>query len=440
MNKNILYFSILVGFLLCNCKSNQHEQDLKKPNIILVMADDLGMETLGCYGGESYATPHLDQIANQGMRFENCYSTPLCTPSRVQLMTGKYNFRNYVGFGILDPNEKTFAHRLKAEGYQTCVVGKWQLYGNERQQELANGKHGSLPDVAGFDDWCLWQVQDRGYRYKHPTLTIKDQGTTTFNNAYGPDLFVNHLESFMQQNKDSSFFIYYPMALTHDPFQVTPVDEAFENFDPEIHPRNDTAWFGSMVEYMDHLVGRIVQKTETLGIAENTLILFIGDNGTDRKVISKWNAQRIAGRKGYPVEWGTHVPFIAYWPKTIRAGQTNKNLIDFTDFMPSLLEAATAQTTSNFFTDGISFYPQLVNEERETREWIFCSYAPNWGKFENARYAQDTEWKLYDDGRFYNFKVDLAEENPLNTSTLDNREKIAYQNLKQALASMEEKK
>jgi arylsulfatase A-like enzyme len=440
MNKNILYFSILLGFLLSNCKSHPPEQELKKPNIILIMADDLGMETLGCYGGESYTTPNLDQMAILGMQFANCYSTPLCTPSRVQLMTGKYNFRNYVGFGILDPNEPTFAHRLKAEGYQTCVAGKWQLYGNKRQQELVNGKHGSLPDVAGFDDWCLWQVQERGYRYKHPTLTIKGQGTQTFPDAYGPDLFVDHLEGFMEQNKDSSFFIYYPMALTHDPFQVTPADSLFEAFDPEIHTRNDATWFGSMVEYMDYLVGRIVQKTEALDIAENTLILFIGDNGTDRKVISTWNQQRIAGRKGYPVEWGTHVPFIAYWPGTIKAGQVNKNLIDFTDFMPSLLDVANTLAPLDFFTDGISFYPQLINQDSKTRDWIFCHYAPNWGIFENARYAQDTEWKLYADGRFFNFKADLAEENPLNTSTLDEREKKAYHKLQQALAGMEEKK
>ena len=299
------YFTyFLLGYLLLACKATEKTAKstlIKAPNIILIMADDLGMETLGCYGSEEYQTPNLDKMAAQGMQFTQCYSTPLCTPSRVQLMTGKYNFRNYIGFGLLDPEEKTFGHLLQEAGYSTCVVGKWQLYGNEYQQKLAGGRVGSLPEEAGFDDWCLWQVKERRTRYKSPTLTLKGKGTTTFPDAYGPDLFVDHIESFMQSHKDSAFFIYYPMALTHDPFQPTPNNPEFRGFDPEIHPKNDTIWFDDMVSYMDKLVGRIVFKTEELGIAENTLILFIGDNGTDRDVSSGWNGQNIMGNKGYQV-------------------------------------------------------------------------------------------------------------------------------------------
>jgi len=133
----------------------------KPPNIILIMADDLGYECLGSYGSTSYKTPVLDELAATGMRFEHCYSQPLCTPSRVKVMTGKYNSRNYTVFGSLDPKETTFAHVLKKSGYATCAAGKWQLYG---------GGSGTSPEQAGFDEHCLWQVKDRGSRYSDPTV------------------------------------------------------------------------------------------------------------------------------------------------------------------------------------------------------------------------------------------------------------------------------
>lgn len=378
------------------------------------MADDLGAETLGSYGGESYQTPHLDQLAAEGMRFTHAYATPLCTPSRVQIMTGKYNFRNYKGFGILDTGEKTFAHYLKEEDYQTCVIGKWQLYGNERQYELA-GQHGSLPEEAGFDDWCLWQVKERGFRYKSPTLSSKKSGTRTYEGAYGPDLFVDYAKEFMENNQDKPFFLYYPMCITHDPFLPTPGEESFDAYDPE-ERRNDTTHFGAMVSYMDVLVGRIRKQVEELGLAENTLILFTGDNGTDRKVISSWKGKRIQGHKGYTTEAGTHVPLIAYWPGKIATAALNTNLIDFTDFLPTLMEAA--QTENAVEGDGLSFYPQLMAQEDSVRKWIYCSYSPNWGKFQPTTYAQTHHFKLYADGRFFHLPDDPAEKFPLQPNKL----------------------
>ena len=126
-----------------------------KPNIILIMADDLGYECLGCYGSASYKTPVLDELAATGVRFEHCYSQPLCTPSRLKIMTGKNNFRNYTYFGALAPKEKTFGHMMKNAGYATCIVGKWQLAARDRGE-------GIYPKAAGFDEHCLWQVDDRG--------------------------------------------------------------------------------------------------------------------------------------------------------------------------------------------------------------------------------------------------------------------------------------
>ncbi|MFT7033823.1 MAG: arylsulfatase A [Cyclobacteriaceae bacterium] len=419
MNSKILFPVCLFAIirLSVSCSQPAKNNEPNKPNIILIMADDLGMETISTYGGESYQTPNLDRLAAEGMKFQNCYSTPLCTPSRVQVMTGKYNFRNYIGFGLLDPNERTFGHALQDAGYKTCITGKWQLLGNKKQTDLAGGKEGTVPVKAGFDTYRLWQIDELGSRFKDPRLETFEDGVETYDSEYGPDKFVEFIESFMTQNKDSSFFVYYPMVLVHDPFVPTPDSPEFKDHDSKIR-MNDTTYFKNMMAYMDKQVGRIVKKVDGLGIRDNTVILFIGDNGTDRDVTSKWKGQSIKGEKGNTLEAGTHVPFIANWKGKIQPNQVNENLIDFTDFFPSLMDIAKVDTSQNQFTDGISFYPQLLGEESKTRDWVFCSYAPNWGKFTPKTYVQNTEWKLYKTGEFYNFKNDLYEKNPIVDANL----------------------
>lgn len=389
------------------------------PNIILIMADDLGYETLGCNGSEEYNTPRLDRMAEEGMRFTNCHAMPLCTPSRVQIMTGKYNFRNYVGFGILDPGEKTFGHYLQEAGYQNLIAGKWQLYGNEYQQKLAGGRSGSLPEEAGFQDYLLWQIKDMGFRYKDPTLESKNHGLQTYPGEYGPNLFVEYIMEFIEAQKDQPFFVYYPMVITHDPFLPTPDHPEFDNYDVG-EKVNNARYFDGMVSYMDKLVGRLVDKVNDLGIADNTLILFIGDNGTDRDVTSMFQGQVVRGNKGYTTDAGTHVPMIAWWPGKITAGTVNKNLIDFTDFLPSLLDMAGMDIPEDQKLDGISFYNQLLEgpDVNQKRAWIFCDYNPNWGKFEPSRYIFDTDWKLYGNGDIYHLKKDIREEHPIQKQTL----------------------
>lgn len=404
-----LIFTVLI--LTFGCASNKVASEERPPNIILIMADDLGMETIGSYGGEDYTTPRLDQLAAKGMQFQNCYSNPLCTPSRVQIMTGKYNNRNYIGFGLLDPEERTFGHLLQEAGYVNCIVGKWQLYGNGRQRELA-GRGGTLPEAAGFENYRLWQVKDRGFRYKTPTLETAKEGLETYEEAYGPDKFVEYVEDFLEANRDTNFLVYYPMCLVHDPFLPSPDSPEYAAYDPETRI-NDTTYFRDMMAYMDKEVGRIVDKVEALGLSENTLILFTGDNGTDRDVVSNWKGQRIKGMKGYTVEAGTHVPLIAYWPGTVAAGQTNENLIDFTDFLPTLLDVAQVTSPENGTREGISFYPQLLGKEGPVREHIFCHYEPHWGNFPARTYVQNNAWKLYTDGSFYHFAEDPLEENPI---------------------------
>jgi len=429
-------------YLIILCLSFLSLQGLiaqEKPNIILIMADDLGYEALAAYGNDFNKTPHLDAMIAKGMKFENSHSMPLCTPSRVQLMTGKYNFRNYLGFGILDPQATTFGHLLKAQGYATCIVGKWQLFGNAKQRELAGGQGGSLPFEAGFDHYRLWQVTEVGSRYKDPLLDTRETGIEMYKGKYGPDLFVDYLESFMEKNTANPFFAYFPMVLTHDPFEPIPNSTAFQAYDPKTR-LNDPVLFPDMVAYMDHLIGRIIKKVTDLGIADNTLILFIGDNGTDRDVTSTVNGKLLQGNKGYTNDLGTHVPMIAYWPGKIKAGSINQNLIDFTDFVPTLLEVSGAETKNNkVFTDGISFYPQLMGDEnpKNKREWIFCHYAPNWGKFPPKTFIHNTDLKLYKNGEIYRLKEDLYEKHPVEKSDLDKKSQKVIRSFEKVLNKMD---
>ena len=429
------YYYLFFVYVLIACNQTQEKTPPPpKTNIILIMADDMGFETLSVYGSTDYQTPQLDQLAAEGMRFDSCYSTPLCTPSRIQLMTGKYNFRNYVGFGILDSTERTFGHLMQDAGYKTAVVGKWQLYGNARQYELA-GQHGSWPQQAGFDEFCLWQIDQRGSRFKDPLLFVNQREPQTFKDKFGPDIFCQFIEEYLERNQQQSFFLYYPMVLTHDPFQPTPDNEEFEAFDVSEN-MNDTTYFRDFVSYTDKIVGRIAAKLKALNLDERTLLIFIGDNGTDRDVVSNWRGQRIRGNKGYPTEYGTHVPGIAWWPGTI-APAVNNHLVDFTDWLPTIMETAGVEIPQGFQTDGISLYGQLTGRENApVREWVFGSYAPVWGKFVPRTYVHDHEYKLDTEGKFYRFVDDVAEERPILDTDMDERAKKIRDRLQVVLDKM----
>jgi arylsulfatase A-like enzyme len=412
-------------------------QAAERPNIVLIMADDLGFETLGLYGGESYETPQLDRMAEQGMRFESCYSTPLCTPSRVQIMTGQYNHRNYVAFGMLRPGETTFAHLLGEAGYAVGITGKWQLYGNPGQRKLSAPAVGSLPTEAGFDEYHLWQVDEGPWeaRYKDPRITITGAEPEVFEGEYGPDRYTAFALDFIERHRDEPFLLYYPMCLTHDPFQPTPEDEEdYAALDPA-HRLNDPAWFGGYVSYMDRLVGRIVGKVDELGLGERTLILFTGDNGTDTKVTSRWRGRTVKGMKGQPVELGTHVPLLARWTGTVPAGSVDSGLVDFTDFLPTLVDVAGVGIPDGLEVDGMSFLHRLRREPGPGREWVFCHYRPRWGRWGDARYVHDTDWKLYEDGRVFNIRTDPLEETPLDPHALGDEVQDRIRTFRAVLAS-----
>lgn len=412
--------------MACSPDSASGENSLR-PNIVLIMADDLGYETLGTNGGTSYQTPHLDRLASEGMRFEHCYAQPLCTPSRVQLMTGIYNVRNYVRFGLLEKSQTTFGHLFQRAGYSTCVVGKWQL-----------GKEANSPQLAGFDSHCLWQVGQgrmdstgRDTRFSKPVLEVDGKLITYEDSDYGPDIVCEFGMDFMEQSHKSGlpFLLYYPMILTHCPFSPTPASPEWNSDDSTTMTyKGEAHYFEDMVAYMDHLVGEIGSKLEELGIEDNTLILFTGDNGTDVPVVSMMNGREIAGAKSKTTDAGTRVPLIVRWPDRIQANSTSTDLIDLSDFLPTICEAADISTDS-LDLDGRSFLPLLLGKKGHPREWIYSWYSRN-GEIEKARvFARNHRYKLYDSGEFYDIPEDYNELHPLDTSMLEADAKEVHRQL-----------
>jgi arylsulfatase A-like enzyme len=405
-----------------------------RPNIVLIMADDCGYECLGAYGCLSYKTPVLDRLASEGLKFNNCHAQPLCTPSRVQIMTGRYNHRNYTGFGVLDSAEVTFGNALREAGYATCIAGKWQL-------DFASGRQSATtPDHFGFDEYLLWFLYDhtkrkQGRRYWEPFSFIQNgKIKEVAQKAYGPDLFCRYIVDFIGRNSrhDKPFFIYYPMALTHAPFVPTPdsPEGSFQGYRQGQY--RDGVFMKDMVQYMDKTVGRIVTALDTNGVRENTLLLFTSDNGTDSHITTQTKAGLVRGGKGLMTDAGTHVPLVASWPRQDYERHECDDLVDFSDFLPTLAEAAGAPMPTGRVTDGVSFLPQLRGQRGNPRPWIFCHY---WGsgrrKQDTQESVRDARWKLYDDGRFFDLDSDIEEFSP--RQDLDRDAAEARQRLQRAL-------
>jgi arylsulfatase A len=407
-------------FLFAGCNSPEAVQNM--PNIVLVMADDMGYECVGANGNIEYKTPNLDRLASSGIRFENCYSQPLCTPSRVKIMTGKTNARNYVNFEYLSPEEKTFGNLLKEAGYATCIAGKWQL--NGLNHNYPGNQDVSRPNHFGFDAYCLWQLNHtraEGERYANPLLTQNGTDLARDENAYGPDVIADFLTGYIERNAGKPFFMYYPMVLPHDPFVPTP--DSPEWASPERRYEHDTVYFADMIAYVDKIIGQLESKLREKNIWENTLFIFTADNGTHRSVISTTQSGDVTGAKGQSINTGNHVPMIVSWPEKIKEGRTFEGMVDFSDILPTLADVAGIRPSA-YFTDGESFFNVLNGEKnRLGKEQVFIHYSPRWGKFKHNRWVMNGKYKLYRDGRFYNTSADPAEENPM-TGLSKNEEKI----------------
>ena len=403
-----------------------------QPNVVLIMADDMGYECISANGGTSYATPVFERIARQGMRFTHCYSQPVCTPSRIKLMTGKYNWRNYFRFGHLEKGQTTFAHLMRQAGYVTGLAGKWQLWGGP---DTPKHRSGMTPTEAGFDEHIHWaynfELSDEEMerygsagppgtkqtsRFWHPGILKNGKYLHTSVDDYGPDMFSDFALDFIERHRNGPFFLYYPMVLTHAPFVATPHSDTLTE---QSKFKGSPRYFADMVSYTDFLVGRLLDRLVELGIAEDTLVLFTADNGTDRSLESRLGDRTVRGRKAYPEDAGTHVPLFAHWPGQVPAGLVCSDLIEFSDFFATLADLTQQALPAGDHFDGRTFLPQLYGGAGNPRDWIFVHYDRDPSKavvpFPRIRFARTKRFKLYSDGRFFDVPHDWEEQRPIPT-------------------------
>jgi arylsulfatase A len=385
-----------------------------RPNIVVIMADDIGFECYSCYGSEFYSTPNIDQLAATGAKFTQAYSQPICTPSRVKIMTGRYNFKNYSAFGELDLTQNTFAKVAQTAGYSTYVAGKWQLSPGNLQG----------PYEAGFDEYCLWHFakggkggpplasmfKNKGNRFKSPHLFENGELVPDTEDKYGPEIVTSKICDFIERKKDDPFVVYYPMINVHSPFVPTLDSSDWEDTDKS---RGSLEHFRDMVHYMDKSVGRIIKKLDETGLRENTLVIVTGDNGTHTSLTSPFPARgEIRGGKGSMTDNGNRVAFVANWPAVIKPGTVIDQPVDFAAIMPTVAELTGAKTPKN--ADGQSLVPLLKGDTTEARDWIFMSYSRSGAKNASYRaFVRDAQWKLYADGSLYNVPNDWEEKKPV---------------------------
>ncbi len=411
-----------------------------RPNVVLIMADDLGWEVPGAYGGDAYRTPRLDALAREGLIFNYCFSSPLCTPSRVMLMTGKYGHRNYRVFGRFPKEDErnTIGNLMKGAGYATCMAGKWHVMGVTAR---GMGFDRSLRCDSWGGYWGLhgiW-IDDQKKKSDEVGYTSPDGRP-----AYRPDVTCDFILRFIEQNKDRPFFVYYPMFLPHHPEQPTPDSPGRDAFlksgktgstVPDVFPE--------MVAYVDTLVGRVVDRLELLGLREKTIVIFTGDNGTCVHRV-ELNGRKAGGGKGSMRDSGTRVPLIVSWKGKTSPATRCDDLVDFTDFYPTLAEAAGVRIEAGRGIDGVSFFPQIAGRKGTPRDWAFMHFrgrsartdGGNWPVKAGSYWSRDRRWKLYHDGRLFDLDRDPDERKPLaaaddtaETAAVRRRLRTVYQQL-----------
>lgn len=415
---------LLVSFwvMSCSVKPGTKAAPDDRPNIVLLMADDMGYECLSANGSIAHNTPFLDQLGKEGIRFNNAFSQPLCTPSRVKIMTGKSSYKNYKSFGYLDTKEKTFGNLLKAAGYATCVVGKWQLNGMGSPYETSKENMLKRPQHFGFDEYCLWNfIGGSRNRYANPNLYQNGKQLTGLEEAYGPDVVSDYAIGFMKRNQDKPFLVYYPMILTHNPFLPTPDSKEWQ--DKSLRQKGNKRFFKDMVEYTDKIMLKLVNAVKELGLDDNTIFIFTADNGTYTGLTTQTVDGPFIGGKGSMPNAGTHVPMVVYNPAKIKRGFDYNELFEFNDFLPTFAEAAGVPIPD--YADGKSIYPLISNKKQVPRETVFIHYDPLKSVKNDpwfGRFVRNTAYKLYSDNRFYKVSQDPEERNPIPEKDLTEKE------------------
>lgn len=469
--KTRLLALFLPACLLFACKAPVAESP--KPNIIYILADDLGYHDLGAYGQEKIETPHIDALAANGMLFTQHYSgSPVCAPSRCVLMTGQHTGHAYVrgndewrergevwdyAKAVEDPNLEgqrpmpadppTIGNLLQQAGYQTAIVGKWGLGApltegipNQRGFDFFYGyncqrqAHNLYPKHLwrnGEKDWLNNELIVPGTKLAEGADTLDPASYARFTQTdYAPAKMLDAALEFIRDNQDSSFFLYFASPIPHVPLQVPPeyIEPYIAKFGDEnpylgqrsyFPTRNPRATYAGMVTYLDAQVGQLVAELKELGLYENTLILFSSDNGptfnggSDSPFFdsAKPFSSEYGRAKGFAYEGGIRVPMIASWPGKTTAGSTSDHISAFWDVMPTLCEVAGIPVPGH--TDGLSFLPTLLGQDQTPHEFLYWEF-PSYTGQQAVRMGN---WKairrnMFEDNlqlELYNLKDDPAE-------------------------------
>jgi arylsulfatase A len=398
-------------FLSMLLLTNASIAQVKKPNIIFILADDLGIDGVGAYGADFFKTPIIDKLAKEGIRYTNAYTVPLCGPSRALLMTGRYGFRtgavNQDMVSDIKPSAETMMPAiLKKAGYTTSMIGKW-------------GQLPSDPAAFGFDDYLRYfgsgvyvSRTDKKDKY-----VINGKEALLKKQEYMPDLMHEHLVDFMAKHKTDPFYLFYSLTHVHGEIIATPDSKPGTTDYKELYADN--------IAYMDKLVGKLIHALDSLKLRDNTLIVFMGDNGTAGQAagIGRVNGKKIIGKKGSMQEGGSLVPMIVNWPGVIKKPGVSNSLIDAADFVPTFAEIAGAALPTNNVLDGKSFAYQLRGGKGTAREWIFTGLGNDW-------YVRSANWKLMRSGDLYDMRKAPFEE-PL--AVMDEKTTIEKQKLQAVL-------
>jgi arylsulfatase A len=386
-----------------------------KPNIIFVLADDLGIDGVSCYGADRHLTPNIDALAESGTRFQTCYAAPLCGPSRCLLMTGRYAFRTGGitnqswrggGPGAKSKDEHPMATILKQAGYATGQAGKWRQVGE-------------LPGDWGFDEFLTDNTASGWYWETHFNKNGKDLDLPK--GTYGPDVIQKFTFDFIERHKDAPFFFYYAMHLVHKPTLHTPDSSPGTSDIPHLYDDN--------IKYMDKQVGELVAEIEKLGLRKNTLIIFSGDNGTAVGYPSPVHGRMIDGAKGSMLEGGSRTPFIASWPGTTPAGKVSQDIVSFADPYVTFAELASAKLTEDFKVDGQSFAPQLRGEPGTPRAYAYVQLGEHW-------FVREPGFKMNEEGSLFDMSDAPFAQKQIHEPSDTDASKAARQRLSAILAEL----
>ncbi|HWB84218.1 MAG TPA: arylsulfatase [Bryobacteraceae bacterium] len=402
--------------------------DRPRPNIIFILADDLGYGDLSCFGQKMFATPNIDRLASEGMRFTNSYTgAAVCAPSRCCLMTGKHTGHSRIranhGAGkrriSLQPDDVTVAEVLKQAGYRTGIMGKWGI-----------GEAGTfgVPNDQGFDEWFGFLNQDQALHYYPNILWENDREVLPAGNQgakrkdYAQKLFTDRALDFMKRNRDHPFFLYVPYTVPH-PDSELGRDTGDGYVVPDYGPFAAKDWpkpekgYAEMVHMLDTDVGKITSLVTQLGIESNTLMVFASDNGAGNEAghhVRFFNSSPgMRGEKGELYEGGIRTPTIARWTGRIKPGQVNATPWAFWDFLPTAAELAGLPPPKD--TDGISIVPHLFGQPAaRTHEYLYWEtyshgfhQAARMGDWKALRHKNSNAMELY------NLATDLGESHSL---------------------------